>query len=109
MNDNLPRRSNRVLLRIGLLLGTAVGAASLLALVRFLPVPEHTNFWDSVFDTGHILIFGLLTVAFLIGFLAILERRWITAQYLWSAIIALAIRIGRRILATIQRSFCRVH
>lgn len=94
MNDNLPRRFNRVLLRVGLLFAAAVGAASLLALVRFLPVPEKTNFWDSVFDTGHILIFGLLTVAFLVSLAVILERRWLASQYLVAAMTALAIGLG---------------
>ena len=83
-----------MLFRVALLFAAAIGAASLLALVRFLPVPEHTNFWDSVFDTGHILIFGLLTVAFLIGLAVVLERRWLTSQYLLAMVVALAIGLA---------------
>lgn len=82
------------LLRVMLLFSVVFGVAVLLALIRFFPVPEHTNFWDSVFDTGHILIFGSLAVLLLVGATITAGRRGLVGQYLVCGSVALAIGIG---------------
>ena len=94
MTDNLPRTSSSVLLRLLLLTGTVAGTVGLLAMVRYFPVPERTNFWDSVFDTGHIFLFGLMAVMFLTGLAVTLERRWLAGQYLIAGVTSLMIGIA---------------
>ena len=91
-NQDGPKLS--CLLRLMLIFSVAFGVAILLALIRYFPVPEHTNFWDSAFDTGHILIFGSLTVLLLVGSAITAGRRGLFGQYLVCGLVSLAIGIG---------------
>lgn len=81
-----------MLLRVGMLVLALCGIALLLAVVEYLPTPERIYFWDVAYDTGHILIFGLMTVALLLMGWALLTVRFVGFQYIGA--IASSISIG---------------
>jgi|GEM_PF-1201042 len=80
--------------RVGLLSALVFAIAALVAVVRFLPAPERTNFWDVLYDTGHIPVFGLVTVFLLFGSAILSGKRYLRRQYLVSSLVALAIGIA---------------
>lgn len=80
--------------RFAIFVFALLGIAFLLALIQFFPPPERNNFWDSVFDTGHIFVFGGLTCLFLLLGYVFCGRRFLTTQYLVSAIATLALGIA---------------
>ena len=80
--------------RLALLLFALLGIALLLAMIQYFPPPERTNYWDSVFDTGHIFVFGTITCLFLLIAYVVLGTRWVATQYLTSIIAALVLGIA---------------
>ena len=61
-----------------LAIGLGVTAA-LLLVIAYLPTPDEGYFWDRVYDTGHLAVFGLMTVAMLLvadGLLPRMRRRY---------------------------------
>lgn len=70
------------------------GALTLLAIVEFLPAPRHTYFWDSAYDTGHILIFGLGTSMALLIARAIQRPKRLAHQYWMSGILTFVVGLA---------------
>ena len=65
----------------------------LAALVEYLPAPRDTLFWDRAFDTGHMLVFGIVAVLCLTMVRACLgDYRW-KWQYLASCTTAMTLGV----------------
>lgn len=83
--------------RIGHFAFALLGIVALLLVIQFLPVPRRTHFWDRFYDTGHILIFGLITVLLLHSLMAVARDRLLLWQYLVAMTTALGMGIGLEI------------
>ena len=94
MSDGAQPTTIPIAKRVGLLSILVLAIAALVAVIRFLPTPEHTNFWDVLYDTGHIPIFGLTTVFLLFGAAILFGKRYLWRQYLVTGLLALSIGIA---------------
>ena len=78
--------------RIGQLVIALAGILALLLVIGYLPMPSRTYFWDRAYDTGHILVFGLVTVLILKGANSLFADRFLAKQYV--AAMSLAFSVG---------------
>lgn len=86
--------------RIGLAFLALIGIVALLAIVEYLPIPASTYLWDRVFDTGHILVFGVCVIFMLLFTQVILGAKWLHWQYascmLLASVLGLAVELWQR-------------
>ena len=69
--------------RVRTVVAALFGILVLFAIIQFLPLPRHHHyFWDCIFDTGHILIFGGLAVMLLLILQSLFGSKWLRLQYI---------------------------
>ena len=69
--------------RVRTVVAALFGILVLFAIIQFLPLPRHHHyFWDCIFDTGHIRIFGGLAVMLLLILQSLFGSKWLRLQYI---------------------------
>lgn len=78
--------------RVRTVVAALFGILVLFAIIQFLPLPSHHHyFWDSFFDTGHIVIFGGFSVMLLLILQTLFGSWGLRLQYLGVIVVASAL------------------